>query len=60
VFGTFNKEMKNGWTALHAACKKNSLEMVRLLIESKAELNIYTRDELKQTPLHLVCIWIGN
>nr|CAG4709126.1 unnamed protein product [Naegleria fowleri] len=47
------QDQNNGWTALHLACKKNSVEMVKLLVENKAELNITTRDELKQTPLHL-------
>ncbi|MGE0634746.1 MAG: ankyrin repeat domain-containing protein, partial [Pseudobdellovibrionaceae bacterium] len=40
-------------SALHLACRQGHSELVKLLIESKADLNV--RDKNKGTPLHEAC-----
>ena len=42
---------QDGWTALHAAAKKGKVDVVRLLIEAQALVNI-------QTKVH-TCLMIG-
>lgn len=38
--GDVNKVYKNGWTALMMAAQRNDLEMVKLLLEKKADINM--------------------
>ncbi|MBS0606227.1 MAG: ankyrin repeat domain-containing protein [Verrucomicrobia bacterium] len=43
-----------GLSALHMACLHGHSQLVKLLIESKADLNV--TDNLKDTPLHAACM----
>ena len=42
-----------GWTALHVACIDNRHQILTVLINSKANINI--KDRNKDTPLHWAC-----
>ena len=46
-----------GASALHQAVLKNNVEIVRLLLESGADLEIRARDEFKGTPLIWAAYW---
>jgi ankyrin repeat protein len=43
----------DGNTPLHLACKRNRVDLVRLLIANYVDVNMVNKDG--QTPLHLVC-----
>jgi tetratricopeptide (TPR) repeat protein len=45
-----------GRTALHSAGSEGSVEIMRLLINNGAEIDIQTTDERKWTPLHVAAI----
>ena len=49
----------SGYTALHFACKHGNLEMVKILVENGANINIKSVDAafLQQTPLHVACYY---
>jgi FOG: Ankyrin repeat len=46
-----------GWTPLHIACMKNGVnpEIIRLLLENGADVNVNQLDMNWQTPLHSAC-----
>ncbi len=45
-----NSKTNKGFTPLHMACVKNDYEMVKLLIDFKADLNVITKHPLWNTP----------
>ena len=49
--GDVNKVYKNGWTALMMAAQRNDLEMVKLLLEKKADINM-KNDEGKKASFY--------
>ena len=42
-------------TALHVACNQDNIEMVRLLVDSRANLELETTDRYLEKPLHIAC-----
>ena len=46
-----NIKDSNGWTALHYACQIGDIESVKILIDSKANVNAFSNN--RRTPLHL-------
>lgn len=46
--------MENGLTPLHAACQIEYFDMVKVLIESGANVN--AKDNEKHTPIHRSCL----
>ena len=46
-----NIKDSNGWTALHYACQLGDFESVKILIDSKANINAFSNN--RRTPLHL-------
>ncbi|MBS0654073.1 MAG: ankyrin repeat domain-containing protein, partial [Verrucomicrobia bacterium] len=49
-----NVKINNDYNALHLACSKGHSELVRLLIEAKANINDLDKD--RDTPLHEACL----
>lgn len=45
----------NGETALHIACENGHTEIVQLLLDAGANVNVINKSE-GQTPLHLACL----
>ena len=43
-----------GWTALHWACYYNRHQILTILVNSNANINI--KDRYKDTPLHIACM----
>ena len=50
----FEKDNK-GWIPFHHACCMNTLSMSEFLLEAGGHAQIYARENLGKTPLHLVC-----
>ena len=48
---------QNGWTALHLAAQGGRVEVVRLLAEAKAQINIQT--EVYTLHAYITCMYIG-
>ena len=48
-----NWQNESGWTALHVACILNRHQMLTVLVNSNANINI--KDSYKNTPLHIAC-----
>ncbi|CAF0703560.1 unnamed protein product [Brachionus calyciflorus] len=51
---SLNFSDKDGLNALHLATLNNDLEMVKYLVENKADVN--SRSNLNRTPLHYACL----
>jgi ankyrin repeat protein len=49
-----NLQDSNGWTALHYACELGDFEAVKILLNSKAQIDSYSNN--KKTPLHFAAI----
>ena len=54
-----NAKGSKDYTALHWACEKNQLEIVKFLI-SKPECNRESANKFGNLPLHLACCFSGN
>lgn len=54
--GLINIDCKglDDWTALHHAVNNRRTNIVKLLLEAKANPNLYTY--MRRTPLHLACL----
>ena len=48
-----NWQSASGWTALHRACANNRHQILSVLVNSNANINIKSED--KNTPLHIAC-----
>ena len=46
-----NTKDSNGWTALHYACQYGDFESLKILIDTKANINAFSNNQ--RTPLHL-------
>ena len=49
-----NDPLSNHWTALHRACQRGHLDIVRLISSNGADVHVKTAKS-RQTPLHLAC-----
>ena len=54
-----NYQDEYGWTALHWACYKNQIEVVKTLVIRKSDIDINIKDLNGITPLHEAC-YQGN
>jgi ankyrin repeat protein len=47
---------KGGWSAIHYCCCSNNLQILEVLMESKAHaVNFHVKDKQGRTPMHIAC-----